>query len=545
MSSMPLYHKKVIFASSLGTVFEWYDFYLYGALASILGRHFLSGYNPTADFIVTLMLFAVGFVVRPFGALIFGRLGDMVGRKHTFLVTILIMGLSTFIIGLLPTYDSIGVAAPVILIALRMLQGLALGGEYGGAATYVAEHAPIDQRGRYTGWIQVTASLGLLLALLVINGVRWLTGDQAFEAWGWRVPFLGSMILLGLSIWLRMQLAESPLFVQLKSDGLVTVHPIRESFMQWSNLRKVLAVMFGLCAGQGVIWYTSHFYALFFLTQSLKLPAQEAQLLMMVAIALALPCFVLFAYWSDRYGRRTIMVVGCLLSAVAYFPVFHGLSLAVNPALEAAQSASPVVVFADPNQCSIQLNLLNSEGRNVRSCDIAKAFLTQSGVAYSNQAAPVGVVAQIRVGHEVVEAYEGGALSTRQSSVVFKQSVNAALARAGYPDSADPESVNRGLVVLYLWVMLSFAAMVYGPMVGLLVDIFPTRIRYTSMSLPYHIGNGVFGGVLPSLAFAMVAASGDVYFGLWYPVVLALFAAVLALFVALPKVDEGVLVAGR
>ncbi len=535
---IPAYHKKVILASSLGTAFEWYDFYLYGALASILGQHFLSGYNPTADFIVTLMLFAVGFVVRPFGALFFGRLGDMVGRKHTFLVTILIMGLSTFIIGLLPAYDSIGVAAPVILIALRMLQGLALGGEYGGAATYVAEHAPADERGRYTAWIQVTASLGLLLSLLVTNGVHWITGDEAFVAWGWRIPLLGSMLLLGFSIWLRLQLDESPVFAQLKTDGLVTQHPLRESFMRWSNLKKVLAVMFGLCAGQGVIWYTSHFYALFFLTQSLKLPAPEAQMLMILALVLALPSFVLFARWSDNIGRRTIMIVGCALSALAYFPIFHGLSLAVNPALEAAQSHSPVVVFADPNRCSIQLNLLNSGGRNVQSCDIAKSLLTQSGIAYSNQIAPAGMVAQIHIGHEVVEAYEGGQLNARQASVLFKQDVKAALARAGYPPRADKAVVNRTLVVFYLWLMLVLAAMVYGPMVALLVDIFPTRIRYTSMSLPYHIGNGLFGGVLPSLAFAMVAATGDVYFGLWYPVGVAVFAACVGLFVVLPKTSD-------
>ena len=536
---MPSYHKKIIFASSLGTAFEWYDFYLYGTLASILGRHFLSGYNPTADFIVTLMLFAVGFVVRPFGALFFGRLGDMVGRKHTFLVTILIMGLSTFIIGLLPTYESIGVAAPIILIALRLLQGLALGGEYGGAATYVAEHAPAGQLGRYTGWVQLTASLGLFFSLMVTAGVRGLIGEDAFAAWGWRIPFLASMLLLGFSIWLRMQLDESPLFVQLKADGLVTAQPLRDSFARWSNLRKVLAMMFGLCAGQGVIWYTSHFYALFFLTQSLKLPTQQAQFLMILALILAMPAFIFFASLSDRIGRRPIMIAGCILSAILFIPLFKGLGYSVNPALQSAQERAPVVVFADPARCSFQFNLLNTTGRNVQSCDIAKAFLSQSGVAYRNEIAPAGMVAQIQVGREVVEAYEGGQLDARQHSVLFKRNVTAALERAGYPLKADVASVNQPMVVFLLWVLLVLAAMVYGPMVALLVDIFPTRIRYTSMSLPYHIGNGWFGGILPTLAFAMVAATGDVYFGLWYPIGVAFFAAVVALWVHLPKSEAG------
>ncbi len=536
---IPLYHKKIIFASSLGTAFEWYDFYLYGTLASILGRHFLSGYNPTADFIVTLMLFAVGFVVRPFGALFFGRLGDMVGRKHTFLVTILIMGLSTFIIGLLPTYESIGVAAPIILIALRMLQGLALGGEYGGAATYVAEHAPAGQLGRYTGWVQLTASLGLFLSLLVTAAVRWLIGEDAFAAWGWRIPFLASMLLLGFSIWLRMQLDESPLFVQLKADGLVTATPLQDSFARWPNLRKVLTMMLGLCAGQGVIWYTSHFYALFFLTQSLKLPAQQAQFLMMLALLLAMPAFILFASLSDKIGRRPIMIAGCLLSAILFIPLFKGLGDSVNPALQSAQERAPVVVLADPARCSFQFNLLNTSTRNVFSCDIAKAFLSQSGVAYRNEAAPAGMVAQIQIGNEVVEAYEGGQLDARQNSVLFKRNVMAALERAGYPLKADAEQINRPMLVFLLWVLLVLAAMVYGPMVALLVDIFPTRIRYTSMSFPYHIGNGWFGGILPTLAFAMVAATGDVYFGLWYPIGVAFFAAVVALLVYLPKFEEG------
>lgn len=535
---IPRHHRKIIFASSLGTAFEWYDFYLYGALAGILGQHFLSGYNPSADFLVTLMLFAVGFVVRPFGALFFGRLGDMVGRKHTFLVTILIMGLSTFIIGLLPTYESIGVAAPIILIALRMLQGFALGGEYGGAATYVAEHAPPSQRGRYTGWIQVTASLGLLLSLLVTNGVEWLIGHESFVVWGWRIPFFASMVLLVLSVWLRMQFEESPLFIQLKGDGLVTAHPLHDSLGNWGNLRKILTVMFGLCAGQGVIWYTGHFYALFFLTQSLKLPAQQAQLLMVVALVLALPTFIFFATLSDKIGRRPIMVAGCVLAALLYVPLFHALTAVVNPALGEAQRRAPVVVYADPLDCSIQLNILNPPERLTHSCDIAKAYLTQSGVAYRNESAPLGLTAQVQIGGEVVEAYQGGTPAARQSSVLFKQNVRAALARAHYPLTAQSERVNNLAVVAILWLMMAVVAMVYGPMVALLVDIFPTRIRYTSMSLPYHIGNGWFGGLVPTLAFAMVAATGNIYQGLWYPIVVAVFAALVGAIAWLPKVEE-------
>ena len=519
--SIPNYHKKIILASSLGTAFEWYDFYLYGTLAGILGQHFLSGYNPTADFIVTLMLFAVGFMVRPFGALFFGRLGDMVGRKHTFLVTILIMGLSTFIIGLLPTYNEIGAAAPIILIALRMLQGLALGGEYGGAATYVAEHAPKGQIGRYTGWIQVTATLGLLLSLLVTQSVRWWLGEDAFFAWGWRIPFLASMLLLGFSVWLRMQLDESPLFVQLKAEGLVTTSPLRDAFTDRTNLKKIVAMMFGLCAGQGVIWYTSQFYALFFLTQTLKLPAQQAQLMMIAALALALPAIILFANLSDRVGRRPIMIAGCFLAALLYFPMFKALAFVVNPALDEAQERAPVVVLADPQRCSLQFNLLSSNTRSTYSCDIAKAYLTQSGIAYSNQAAPAGMVAQVLIGREVVEAYEGGQSNSRQNSVLFKQNIQAALSRAGYPSQANHDEINTFLVILILWTMIIPVAMVYGPMVALLVEIFPTRIRYTSMSLPYHIGNGWFGGLLPTTAFAIVAISGNMYAGLWYPIIIA------------------------
>ena len=536
--SIPNYHKKIILASSLGTAFEWYDFYLYGTLAGILGQHFLSGYNPTADFIVTLMLFAVGFMVRPFGALFFGRLGDMVGRKHTFLVTILIMGLSTFIIGLLPTYNEIGAAAPIILIALRMLQGLALGGEYGGAATYVAEHAPKGQIGRYTGWIQVTATLGLLLSLLVTQSVRWWLGEDAFFAWGWRIPFLASMLLLGFSVWLRMQLDESPLFVQLKAEGLVTTSPLRDAFTYRTNLKKIVAMMFGLCAGQGVIWYTSQFYALFFLTQTLKLPAQQAQLMMIAALALALPAIILFANLSDRVGRRPIMIAGCFLAALLYFPMFKALAFVVNPALDEAQERAPVVVLADPQRCSLQFNLLSSNTRSTYSCDIAKAYLTQSGIAYSNQAAPAGMVAQVLIGREVVEAYEGGQSNSRQNSVLFKQNIQAALSRAGYPSQANHDEINTFLVILILWTMIIPVAMVYGPMVALLVEIFPTRIRYTSMSLPYHIGNGWFGGILPTVVFAMVAATGSVFFGLWYPIIVALFAGILGYSVRLPKAND-------
>ena len=499
--------RRVIFASSLGTVFEWYDFYLYGSLAAIISRQFFSGVNPTAAFIFALLAFAAGFAVRPFGALVFGRLGDLVGRKHTFLVTIVIMGVATFLVGLLPTYASIGIAAPVILVLLRLLQGLALGGEYGGAATYVAEHAPMGKRGAYTSWIQTTATLGLFLSLLVILGCRLLLGNDAFEAWGWRIPFLVSIVLLGISAWIRLRLDESPLFQQMKREGTQSKAPLTESFARWGNLKIVLLALFGLTAGQAVVWYTGQFYTLFFLTQTLKVEAQSANVLVAVSLLLGTPFFVVFGALSDRIGRKPIILAGCLLAALTYFPLFRLLTHYANPALERAQQTAPVVVVADPGECSVQFNPVGTS-QFTSPCDVAKTTLVRRGVPYSNEATSSGEVV-VRVGSASFAVSDAAGL-------------DAALEAAAYPRVADLKAMNRPMVVLVLWILVLYVTMVYGPIAAMLVELFPTRIRYTSMSLPYHIGNGWFGGFLPTTAFAIVAATGDIYSGLWYPVGIAL-----------------------
>jgi MFS family permease len=498
-------------------VFEWYDFYLYGSLAAIISRQFFSGVNPTAAFIFALLAFAAGFAVRPFGALVFGRIGDLVGRKYTFLVTIVIMGLSTFVVGVLPSYASIGIAAPVILVALRLLQGLALGGEYGGAATYVAEHAPDGARGRFTAWIQTTATLGLFLSLLVILACRVALGNAAFEAWGWRIPFLVSLLLLGVSVWIRTKLNESPLFQAMKAEGKGSKSPLRDSFARWPNLRLVLIALFGLVVGQAVVWYTGQFYALFFLTQVLKVDAQAANLMTAAALLLATPFFIVMGALSDRIGRKPIILAGCALAALTYFPIFRGLTHFANPALEAARATAPVRVVADPAECSFQFNPVGTSSFT-SSCDVAKAALVKAGVPYDNQPAPAGSVAQIQVGSAVVPAVDGGAAFTGQ--------LGAALSAAGYPARADPARVNTPMVVALLFVLVFYVTMVYGPIAAMLVEFFPTSIRYTSMSLPYHIGNGWFGGFLPTTAFAIVAATGDMYSGLWYPIGFALLTVV-------------------
>ncbi len=512
--------RGVIFASSLGTVFEWYDFYLYGSLAAIISRQFFSGVNPTAAFIFALMAFAAGFAVRPFGALVFGRLGDLVGRKYTFLVTILIMGLSTFVVGILPGYATIGIAAPVILIALRLLQGLALGGEYGGAATYVAEHAPAGKRGLYTAWIQTTATLGLFLSLLVILACRVALGTEAFEAWGWRIPFLVSLALLGISVWIRVRLNESPLFVAMKAEGKTSKAPITESFGNWANLRIVLVALFGLVIGQAVVWYTGQFYALFFLTQLLKVDAQTANLMVAAALLLGTPFFLVMGGLSDRVGRKPVILAGCALAALTYFPLFRALTHYANPALEQAQTAAPVTVVADPAECSFQFNPVGTS-RFTSSCDVAKAALVKAGVPYANVAAPAGSVAQVRVGGTAIPAYDATRPDAATAGPAFDRAVTGALATAGYPAQADPARINHAMVVVVLFVLVLYVTMVYGPIAAMLVEMFPTRIRYTSMSLPYHVGNGWFGGFLPTTAFAIVAATGDIYAGLWYPIVIA------------------------
>jgi len=521
--------KKVIFASSLGTVFEWYDFYLYGSLSAIIAAQFFSGVNPTAGFIFALMAFAAGFFVRPFGAIIFGRLGDLVGRKHTFLITIVIMGLSTFIVGLLPSYASAGIIAPVALIGLRLLQGLALGGEYGGAATYVAEHAPHGRRGFYTSWIQTTATLGLFLSLLVILGVRTYIGEEAFADWGWRIPFIVSVLLLGISVWIRLQLNESPAFLKMKEEGKGSKSPLLDSFGRWGNLKIVILALLGLTAGQAVVWYTGQFYALFFLTQTLKVNAADANIMIALGLAIGTPFFIVFGWLSDKIGRKPIIMAGCLIAAVTYFPLFNALTHYANPALEKAVASSPVTVVADPAECSLQFNPVGVS-KFTTSCDIAKSFLARRSVNYANEAAPAGTGASIRVGDQVIQSVDVRGLSPEEAKAktdVFTKEISAAVDGAGYPAKADPAAVNWPMTVLILAILVVYVTMVYGPIAAMLVELFPTRIRYTSMSLPYHIGNGWFGGFLPATAFAIVAATGDIYSGLWYPIVIAVMTLVI------------------
>lgn len=523
--------RRVILASSLGTVFEWYDFYLYGSLAAIISRQFFSGVNPTAAFIFALLAFAAGFAVRPFGALVFGRLGDLVGRKYTFLITIVIMGVATFLVGVLPTYASIGIAAPVILVLLRLLQGLALGGEYGGAATYVAEHAPMGKRGAYTSWIQTTATLGLFLSLAVILGCRLLLGNEAFEAWGWRIPFLVSIVLLAISTWIRLRLDESPLFQQMKREGTRSKAPLTESFARWGNLKIVLLALFGLTAGQAVVWYTGQFYTLFFLTQTLKVDAQTANILVAVSLLLGTPFFLVFGAWSDRIGRKRIIMAGCLLAALTYFPLFKLLTHFANPALEQAQREAPVAVFADPTQCSLQFNPVGTS-QFISPCDVAKSALVRRGVPYANEAV-AGDAVVIQVGTVAIASFDTREapeeVRTRERAR-FNGELDEALARAAYPISADAAAMNYPAIIAVLWVLVLYVTMVYGPIAAMLVELFPTRIRYTSMSLPYHIGNGWFGGFLPTTSFAIVAATGNLYSGLWYPVVVATMTFVIGTF---------------
>jgi len=512
--------RRVIFASSLGTMFEWYDFYLFGSLAAIISRHFFSGVNPTAAFIFALLAFAAGFAVRPFGALVFGRLGDLVGRKYTFLITIVIMGLSTSAVGFLPTYASIGLAAPVILIVLRMLQGLALGGEYGGAATYVAEHAPAGKRGAYTSWIQTTATLGLLLSLLVILAARTALGTERFDAWGWRIPFLLSVVLLAISVWIRLELEESPLFHAMREEGRLSKAPLTESFARWDNARLVLLALFGLTAGQAVVWYTGQFYTLFFLTQTLKVDPQTANILLAIALVLGAPLFVVMGALSDRVGRKPLIMLGCLLAALTYFPVFRLITHYANPALEAAQRSAPVVVAATPAGCSVQFNPVGTS-KFTSPCDVAKAALVKRGVPYANEAVASEHDVMVRVGMTAIPSYDATAPDAKTRASEFDAALASALGAAGYPASADPARIDKPRVVLLLWLLIVYVTLVYGPIAAMLVEMFPTSIRYTSMSLPYHIGNGWFGGFLPTTAFAIVAATGDIYAGLRYPVAIA------------------------
>ena len=550
--------KKVIFASSLGTVFEWYDFYLYGSLAAIIAKQFFSGLDEGSAFIFALLAFAAGFIVRPFGAIFFGRLGDMIGRKYTFLVTILIMGSSTFLVGILPNYAAWGAAAPIILIALRLLQGLALGGEYGGAATYVAEHAPHGKRGAYTSWIQTTATLGLFLSLMVILGTRTAIGEEAFADWGWRVPFIVSILLLAVSVYIRLSMNESPAFAKMKAEGKTSKAPLSESFGEWKNLKIVILALVGLTAGQAVVWYCGQFYALFFLTQALKVDGPTANVMIAISLIIGTPFFIVFGALSDKIGRKPIILAGCFLAAVTYFPVFTALTKAANPDLAAAQATAKVTVTADPAECSFQFNPTNTK-KFTSSCDIAKQKLANASVSYDNIAAPAGQTAIIKIGETEVttevtaediaaaktaaqaklealnaaEPKDTKAIAAATASVkalsnektakdaTLSGKLSATLKAAGYPAKADMAKFDKVTVVVILTYLVLLVTMVYGPIAAMLVEMFPTRIRYTSMSLPYHIGNGWFGGLLPTTAFAIVAQTGNMYNGLWYPIIIA------------------------
>jgi MFS family permease len=533
--------KKVIFASSLGTVFEWYDFYLYGSLAAIIGAQFFSVlgadgkplYDEATRNIFALLAFAAGFIVRPFGALVFGRIGDLVGRKYTFLVTILIMGVSTFIVGILPGAATIGFAAPVILILLRLLQGLALGGEYGGAATYVAEHAPQGRRGFYTSWIQTTATLGLFLSLIVILTTRTIVGEAAFADWGWRVPFLLSVVLLGISVWIRLQLSESPAFQKMKEEGTRSKAPLKESFGEWKNAKIALIALLGLTAGQGVVWYTGQFYALFFLQSILKVDGYTSNLLIAWSLVLGTGFFVFFGWLSDKIGRKPIILGGCLIAAVCFFPIFKQITTIANPTLEKAIENVKVAVIADPAECGSLFNPVGTK-KYTTACDVARDYLSKSSVRYTSEAAPAGTPTAIRINDQTVPYTAGPATAENNKAI------SAALQAAGYPKAGDPSIVKMshpfdvfraqtGGIILMLFVLVLFVTMVYGPIAAALVELFPTRIRYSSMSLPYHIGNGWFGGLLPATAFAMVAATGDIYYGLWYPIVFAIMTVVIGL----------------
>jgi MFS family permease len=545
--------KRVILASSLGTVFEWYDFYLYGSLAAIIGAQFFSQYPEATRNVFALLAFAAGFLVRPFGALVFGRLGDLVGRKYTFLITILIMGASTFLVGCLPSYETIGFVAPVVLIALRMAQGLALGGEYGGAAIYVAEHAPPGKRGFFTSWIQTTATLGLLLSLIIImftqiyvnaNYPEVTTAAGAkitpFAAWGWRIPFLVSIVLLAVSVWIRLQMHESPAFQKMKEEGSLSKAPLTEAFGQWRNARIALLALLGLVAGQAVVWYTGQFYALFFLQNILKVDAFTANVLIAWSLILGTGGFIVFGALSDKIGRKPIILAGCLIAALTYFPLFKLMTATANPALYEAQEKTKVTIIADPADCSFQFNPTGTV-KFTNSCDIVKALLARSSVNATTVNAPGGTIARVRIGDKEFAANDPN----------FARDVGAALTAAGYPGPDNPSiakipidpkaglanfakmfdifSAQKLTLIAILTILVIYVTMVYGPIAAALVEFFPTRIRYSGLSLPYHIGNGWFGGLLPATSFAMVAQTGDIYFGLWYPIVVALMTFIIGL----------------
>jgi MFS family permease len=515
--------RRIVFATSAGTIFEAYDFILFGSLAPIISIQFFAGVNETAAFIFSLMTFAAGYFIRPLGALFFGSMGDRNGRKKAFLITISMMGAATFAIGLLPTYSQVGMLAPVLLIALRLIQGLAFGGEYGGAVVYTAEHAPPGKRGLFVGWIQAAAGFALFMSFFIIYLTRTLLGEESFVAWGWRIPFLISVFLLAISLWIRMSLEESPLFRKMLAEGKAAKRPLREAFGQWKYLKLVLLVLFGLMMLQGVIFYTAHFYSQFFLTQILKLPSATMTFIMMVVTFISVPLYVFCSWLSDRIGRKPIILTGAVLFVATAFPMFQAFTGLVNPALAQAQESAPVVVTADPAQCSLQFDPVG-QAAFVTSCDIAKSTLASLGVSYSNSTGAPGTLAQVQVGAAVVPGVEGTALAGAElvaARADFRARLTSTLRNAGYPDGVTVAEINIPLLMVLMMLMLIFSTMVYAPVPAMALEVFPTKIRYTGLSLPYHIGSGWFGGFLPAIAFAMVAANGSMYFGLWYPLVMA------------------------
>jgi MFS family permease len=512
---------KVIGASSVASVFEWFDFFLYGSLAVIISRNFFSGVDESSAFVMALLAFAAGFAVRPFGAIVFGFFGDLWGRKNTFLLTLALMGVATFTVGLLPTYDQIGVAAPWILVGLRMLQGLSVGGVYGGAAVYVAEHVEQKRRGFFTSWIQITATVGMALSLIVIFATRKFVGEAEFSQWGWRIPFLLSIVLLGVTIWIQMKLSESPVYLQMKASGKSSSRPWADAFGNWKNVRLILIALFGAMVGQAVVWYAAQFYVLFFLERTLKVDAATTNLLVAAALLISTPLYIFFGWLSDRVGRKPVILGACLLAALTYFPLFKALTAAANPALARAVATAPVVVQTDPRGCSFQFDPIG-KATFATSCDIVRSYLTRAGITYDTVDAAPGSVAELRVGDRTLSSFHGEQLPVEELRVRrsdWEKEAAKLIAAAGYPLSADPAAINVPLVLLTLVALMSLAAMVYGPMAALLTELFPAKVRYTSMSLPYHLGTGWFGGFLPPVAFAIVAATGNIYSGLWYPLI--------------------------